>query len=193
MRRISTTVALLATGFAVWAVSSSPVSTGVVSADDDGNRVALRDDCDPNGWPGAPPGGGCALPDGDVTRVEFQGEVSSPFSLSVIGHQAWRNDPSYLKIQEGETVRVRNRGGRGHSLTKVEFFGGGLVTGLNQGLTPAPECAGVVPLPPGGRTELTGLGVGNHRLQCCFHPWMRMVIKVLPEEDDHDDHVDAAN
>ncbi len=192
MRRISTAVALLATGVALWAVSSGPPSAGVVSADDDGKKVVMRDDCgDPATWAAI---GGCTLEDGDVNLAEFQGELNPVpvMSLSVIGHQAWRNDPSYLKIEEGDTVKVRNKGGRGHTFTEVARFGGGraLDPRLNQGLTPAPECQNPVTspiVPPGGRTEVTGLSVGNYRFQCCLHPWMRMLIKVEPEDGDEED------
>ena len=199
MRRISTAVSLLAAGLALWAVSAGPPSGGVVSADDDGNKVVMRDDCDPNGWPGPPPGGGCALEQGDVSNAEFVGELAPPLSLSVIGHQAWRNDPSYLKIEVGDTVKVRNKGGRGHTFTKVANFGGGRVPppgpapGINQGLSIAPECANPATspiVPPGGKTEVSGLPVGNHRFQCCLHPWMRAVIKVQPEEEEENDDDD---
>ncbi len=149
-------------------------------------KVAVLDDCDPTD-PTWAPTGGCTLEEGDVTRAEFNALVRSPLSLATIGHPAWRMDPSYLKIEPNETVRVRNRGGRGHTFTEVAAFGGGLVPPLNFGLTPAPECVdpavvGPTQLQPGARLQVRGLGVGNHRFQCCIHPWMRTLIKVQPED-----------
>jgi plastocyanin len=154
------------------------------AADEERNRkIAMRDDCDPDD-PGWAPTGGCLVRDGDVDLDEFFGEVASPLSLAAIGHQAWRNEPSYLKIETGETVRVSNRGGRVHTFTKVANFGGGRVPPLNVGLAPAPECAAAVDVAPGDRIEVSDLGPGNHRFQCCIHPWMRALVKVEGEGED---------
>lgn len=141
----------------------------------------MRDDCDPRdpNWGAV---GGCARERGNVTTEEFDGELDSSLADAVIGHQAWRNDPSYLIITHGKTVRVRNVGGRPHTFTEVDEFGGGVVPPLNEGLTPVPECPGSV-VGPGGSTVVNDLAVGNHRFLCCFHPWMRALIKVKPAED----------
>ncbi|MDQ4079526.1 MAG: hypothetical protein M3125_02115 [Gemmatimonadota bacterium] len=149
------------------------------------NRIAIRDDCDPRD-PAWNPTGGCFLRGGDVTFAEFAGENDSPLAASIVGHQAWRNDPSYLEIRVGEKVRVRNEGGRIHTFTRVGAFGGGKAAPLNEGLVVAPECPGSVDIPAGGRTEVSGLAAGNHRFQCCIHPWMRALIKVKPRRN-HDD------
>jgi plastocyanin len=127
-----------------------------------------------------------------VTNAEFGSLLGSPLSLSVVGHPAWRNQPSYLWIKAGKNVRVTNEGGRGHTFTKVAAFGGGFVPPLNQGLTPAPECLAisVVVLPPRARQELTGLALGDHRLMCCIHPWMRALIKVEAHNHSDDDDDD---
>jgi plastocyanin len=108
----------------------------------------------------------------------------------VIGHQGWRNDPPYLKVDEGQTVNVRNRGGRVHTLTRVANFGGGRVPPLNQGLIPAPECAAATDIAPGEKTEISDLTPGNHRFQCCIHPWIRMLIKVETEDEGEDEDPD---
>ena len=146
--------------------------------DNDDRQIAMRDDCDPND-PAWAPTGGCLLRHGDVSFAEFGTELSSPLSLSVIGHQAWRNDPPYLEIKAGKSVKVRNRGGRTHTFTEVANFGGGKVPNpaLNKGLSPAPECPASIDVPAGGRTETARLAAGNHRFQCCIHPWMRALIK----------------
>lgn len=152
-----------------------------------GREIAIRDDCDPRD-PGWIPTGGCALRRGDVTLAEFNGELDSPLALAVVGHQAWRNDPPYLEIETRRDVRVRNEGGRVHTFTKVANFGGGKVPSpaLNEGLAMAPECPASVDLAPGGEMHVSGLAEGNHRFQCCIHPWMRALIKVEADRD-HDD------
>lgn len=142
-----------------------------------GKGIAIRDDCDPSDerWNAT---GGCALRSGSVDFDEFIGELDSSRAAAVIGHQAWRNDPSYLEIKEGQSIRVVNKGGRAHTFTEVAEFGGGVVPPLNEGLTPSPECAGMTVLPPGASVTLAGLAPGNHRMMCCIHPWMRALVKV---------------
>lgn len=164
-------LALVATAFA--AITPSGRS------DDDSGRhqIAMLDDCDPRDplWNNV---GGCALKRGDVSFLEFVGEADSPLAAAVIGHQAWRNSPSYLEVTVGRTIRVKNEGGREHTFTKVANFGGGVVPTLNEGLQTAPECLEFENVEPGDTTTLPSLAVGNHRFMCCFHPWMRALIKV---------------
>jgi plastocyanin len=145
-----------------------------------GRFIAMRDDCDPRDVEGWRPTGGCTLKRGNVTFAEFLRETESPLSTAVIGHQGWRNDPPYLVIKAGKMVRVRNEGGRTHTFTEVAEFGGGKIPNpaLNKGLVTAPECPGSVDIPPGESARISGLGVGNHRFECCIHPWMRAIIKV---------------
>jgi plastocyanin len=148
-------------------------------------KISMLDDCDAKDpeWASV---GGCLLRHGEVTFAEFVAELDSPLASAVVGHQSWRNEPSFVAIDEGHTIRVENRGGRPHTFTQVAEFGGGKVpppagTGLNEGLVTAPECPGSVDIPPGGRTKIENLGVGTHRFQCCIHPWMRAHIKVEPK------------
>jgi len=147
--------------------------------------IAIRDDCDPRD-PAWGPTGGCNQRRGNVTFAEFNAENNSPLALAVIGHMAWRMDPTYLKVERSKSIRVRNEGGRTHTFTKVAQFGGGRVPPLSTGLTPAPECAASEDILAGGRREISGLSVGNNRFQCCIHPWMRIIVKV-GEHGDHDD------
>jgi plastocyanin len=180
--RLMILAVLLAVGAAAFAAATPAGRSG----DDGGKRIAIRDDCDPAdpAWNAV---GGCNQKQGDVSFAEFNGELSSPLSTAVIGHQAWRNDPSYLKITVGQTVRLRNTGGRAHTFTEVQNFGGGKVPNpaLNKGLIIAPECPGSKDIPAGSSDTIGGLALGNHRFQCCIHPWMRALIKVkAPSEDD---------
>lgn len=152
--------------------------------DDDGQdaRIAIRDDCDPRD-PAWAPTGGCLRRRGDVNFAEFSAELNSPLALSVVGHQAWRNDPSYVETLPGRTIRVRNEGGRTHTFTEVANFGGGKVPPLSKGLVTAPECPASTDIPPGGSMTLSSLTPGNHHFQCCIHPWMRALIKVKPQAE----------
>jgi plastocyanin len=179
---------LVALGAAAFAAATP---AGRSDDGDSGRRhIAIRDDCDPRdpAWNAV---GGCTLKRGDVSFAEFNGETGFPVSLSasVIGHQAWRNDPSYLKIRAGTRVRVTNEGGRAHTFTRVANFGGGKIPNpaLNKGLVTAPECPMSFDIAPGGSVTVSGLGVGNHRFMCCIHPWMRALVKVKPRGGGDDD------
>jgi plastocyanin len=152
------------------------------------NKISMLDDCDPTD-PAWDPTGGCTLKvkDGDVTFAEFFNLLVSPLSIAVVGHPSWRNEPSYVSVRSGTGVRVTNEGGRAHTFTKVENFGGGNVPvpALNLGLTMAPECdpaANPIVIAPGGRQELKDLPPGLHKFQCCIHPWMRAAIRVTPKD-----------
>ncbi|MEJ7812563.1 MAG: hypothetical protein WKG32_19280 [Gemmatimonadaceae bacterium] len=155
--------------------------------------IAVLDDCDPSD-PAWAPSGGCSLKGGSVSNAEFTEFLFSPFSSAVVGHPAWRNEPSYIKLEVDEVARVTNEGGRTHTFTEVAAYGGGRVPPLDRGLTPAPECllnpGAVDPtlLPPGASLSVIGLRIGTHRFECCIHPWMRAAIKVLPRGDKHRDH-----
>lgn len=171
------------------AASDASVSSGSGSDSDsdsdtdaEGDRhVALKDDCDPTDPTWAPIG--CFRRRGSVTNAEFGAELRSNLADAVVGHQAWRFDPTYVVLRQGRSIHVKNVGGRPHSFTKVAQFGAGRVAPLNFGLRPDPgpvtECgASAVTLAAGGTQRISGLAVGNHRFQCCFHPWMRAVVKV---------------
>ena len=165
-----------------WAVAG--VATADEKKDEKKARVRVLDDCDPAdpAWNNT---GGCTLRGGTVTEAEFLTLLFSPLSAgSPIGHPAWRLAPAYFRIDPDETVTAKNDGGRVHTFTEVAAFGGGFVPPLNGTLAFAPECATAAPLPPGASQQVTGLAPGNHLFQCCIHPWMRMLVKVEPEDED---------
>ena len=164
----------------------------ITTASADGRKkIAVLDECDPADAVAWAPTGGCTLDDGDVSFAEFQAMRFSSLALSIIGHMAWRTDPTYMRIEPDKTVDVTNEGGRGHTFTEVARFGGGVVPPLNQGLTPAPECldAGnlaATTLDPGDSLKLKDLPAGDHLFQCCIHPWMRTHVKVRAKHDRDD-------
>jgi hypothetical protein len=200
MRLAMGSTALLALGFAA-SCAKDPVSGRSASEEESARRgapeaasldrgghsssrdISVIDDCDPND-PGWAPTGGCVLQGGHVTLAEFNALLTSPPSASLIGHPAWRNQPSALDVADDKSVRVTNDGGRLHTFTHVAAFGGGRVPPLNVSMVPAPECL-LAPgatdpnqLPPGEQLTVRGLPPGLHRFQCCIHPWMRAVIRV---------------
>jgi hypothetical protein len=175
-------------GAAESALVTASASKSEKSGHEGVREMALRDDCDPSD-PNWGPTGGCLLPEGDVMLSEFNLLLTSPLSLSTVGHPAWRIDPTYVKFDGARTVQVTNAGGRLHTFTEVANFGGGRVPPLNIGLTAAPECLAADPakdVPPGTTLAVTGLAPGNHRFQCCIHPWMRAMVKVKPAGNDDD-------
>jgi hypothetical protein len=160
----------------------------------DDKKIAVRDDCDPTD-PAWAPTGGCTLKGGVVTFAEFGQFLFSPLVPGTpVGHPAWRMDPTYVRTDSNKTIKVSNEGGRGHSFTEVADFGGGMIPTLNGTLTLAPECAanvvGPTLLAPGAKLELHDLAVGNHKFQCCIHPWMRMLVKVEAENEADEHHHD---
>ena len=153
-------------------------------------NVSMMDDCSPSDA-GYDPFGGCPegapFPGsnsyrGDVSVAEFFALLFSPLAAPghVIGHPSWRNEPSYISVRHGQNVRVSNRGGRVHTFTRVDNFGGGFVPPLNGTMLPAPECdpEAVVFVRYGGSQTVSGLDPGLHKFQCCIHPWMRGTVRV---------------
>ena len=164
-----------------WAISA--VATGGEIKSVKKAEVEIYDDCDPSD-PAWEPTGGCSLEGGKVTFAEFAALLFSPLGDgTVIGHPAWRMEPSYLRLRTDGHLTAENEGGRTHTFTEVANFGGGFVPDLNGPLLQmAPECATAHPLAPGEEEEFEGLAPGNHLFQCCIHPWMRFLVKVGADE-----------
>lgn len=176
---------MVATALAAVVFVAVTIAAGTYAAGSDGGsrasaaQIAILDDCDPSdpAWNDL---GGCALKHGTVSTAEFFAELDSPLAAAVVGHQSWRNEPSYVAMRAGKELRVVNRGGRPHTFTEVANWGGGKVPvpPLNEGLTTAPECPGSIDLAPGDKTTVSGLTAGTHRFICCIHPWMRANVEV---------------
>jgi len=98
----------------------------------------------------------------------------------------WDFEPDTVKIKEGGTVSVVDQGGEPHTFTEVAKFGGGFVAGLNGGQATVSECAGGFKdvavartrILQGSQLQVTGLSKGEHRFECCIHPWMRVTVDV---------------
>src|SRR6516162_11735796 len=178
---------VLAIGLALAVGFGALVSTNATAqVNSDDPRIALADQCDPATFPS----GLCvATPHtGEVTFAEFGALLFSPLIATVVGHPAWRFEPSYVELRSGHTLRVTNSGGENHTFTEVAAFGGGLVPALNGvgavgkvALTPAAACVpppGTAIVVPGNTMEISGLSPGVHTFECCIHPWMRAVVNV---------------
>ena len=186
MRVVKVTVLLLVVAAGLrWASEID----GTVLAQAPGNdvNVVMLDNCstaDPgyNDFGGCPEGGNANWFRGDVSATEFFALLTSPLAPagSIIGHPSWRNEPSYLTIRARQSVRVINRGGRAHTFTEVDDYGGGFVGLLNGAMIPAANCnpATVTFVEVGGSQQLSGLDPGLRKFQCCIHPWMRAAIRV---------------
>ena len=109
MRNLRTPIFLL---FAL-GVLTMALAPGALTAQSEGVKIEMQDDCDPTD-PAGRQTGGCLHAKGRVTEAEFRVfsfmTTGSPFVGSVIGHPAWRNDPGYLVLQSGLDLKVVNRG-----------------------------------------------------------------------------------
>jgi plastocyanin len=190
MRRIGIFLSLF-TSVTVLVVAAASIDVAAEKSKRGSREVILWDDCDPTD-PAWLPTGGCTLREGSVTEADFRAYLFSPLHPSQIGHPAWWFEPGFLTIAAGKSIKVSNDGGRTHTFTEVANYGGGRVPPLNQSrpgsgappLTPAPECVspGVIDIPGGGKSVVEGLAPGDHRFQCCIHPWMRTLVRVSEKE-----------
>jgi plastocyanin len=165
--------------------------TNVVTAQVNRNapHIALVDNCDPASFNAMFGAGTCLQTphQHDTTLAEFFGLLFSPLAANIIGHPAWNFTPGYISVPAGQTVRVTNDGGEGHTFTEVAAFGGGFILPLNGvggpagtvPLVPAPAClASPEVVAAGDAVQIKALSPGVHKFQCCIHPWMRAVVDV---------------
>jgi plastocyanin len=147
-------------------------------------QVVALDECDPTTFNAALGPDFCK----NVTLGAFT-TLTNLFAEAAAGtpDPNWDFEPDTLKIDEGAVVSVVDQGGEPHTFTEVAHFGGGFVTGLNgPGEQTVPECAnGFANLAvaktrilQGSHVEITDLLKGEHRFQCCIHPWMRVKVDV---------------
>jgi hypothetical protein len=155
--------------------------------------VRIRDKCDPVTFNLALQDPNACVGDGNVTFDAFIAELTEDQKVG-----AWRFNPDNTDGILGQQIRLESRGGETHTFTKVDQFGGGFIAFLNalSGNTePAHECGAVaadgsiIPdtkllfVPVGkviepDKTGLEPLSGGEHKFQCCIHPWMRLTVNV---------------
>jgi plastocyanin len=114
--------------------------------------------------------------------------ISDLFALAKAGtpDPGWDFEPDVLHIKKGTPLVVVDQGGEPHTFTEVKDFGGGFITDLNAGEETVPECAGGFKnidvartrILQGSQLQVTGLSKGQHRFECCIHPWMRVTVDV---------------
>ena len=159
------------------------------SPDADGARIAqviALDECDPTTFNKATGPDFCK--NVALSVLGFATTLQDLFAKAANGtpDPGWDFEPDALKIDERTTVIVTNQGGEPHTFTEVATFGGGFRPGLNGGQETVPECSGgfkrvevaKTRIIQGSDLRVTGLSEGEHRFQCCLHPWMRMTVVV---------------
>ena len=147
-------------------------------------QVVALDECDPTTFNAALGADFCK----NVTIGAFT-TLSDLFAKAAAGtpDPNWDFEPDTVHIKKGATVSVVDQGGEPHTFTEVAKFGGGFIPGLNApGEDTVPECSnGFANLAvaktrilQGSHVEITNLSKGEHRFQCCIHPWMRVRVEV---------------
>lgn len=147
-------------------------------------QVVALDECDPVTFNAALGPDFCR----NVTLGAFT-TLSDLFAKAAAGtpDPGWDFEPDTVHIKKGTTLSVVDQGGEPHTFTEVAQFGGGFIPGLNApGEDTVPECAGGFSKVAVARTRIlqgsdvhiTDLSKGEHRFQCCIHPWMRMKVEV---------------
>lgn len=147
-------------------------------------QVVALDECDPVTFNAALGPDFCR----NVTLGAFT-TLSDLFAKAAAGtpDPGWDFEPDTVHIKKGTTLSVVDQGGEPHTFTEVAQFGGGFIPGLNApGEDTVPECAGgfsqvavaKTRILQGSHVEVTNLSKGEHRFQCCIHPWMRMKVEV---------------
>jgi plastocyanin len=99
----------------------------------------------------------------------------------------WDFEPDSISVPQGTVIKVVDQGGEPHTFTEVQQFGGGFIPALNApGESTVPECTGgfsqvdvaKTRIIQGSTIEIPNLNRGEHRFQCCIHPWMRVTVNV---------------
>ena len=151
-------------------------------------QVVALDECDPKTFNMDPPNG---VGPGFCKNVAL-GAVTEFFTLlnnAKAGNPdpKWDFEPDALTVKEGTVLNVTDEGGEPHTFTEVAQFGGGFLDPLNgPGQEMVPECTGGFAniavartrILQGSTVQISGLSKGEHRFQCCIHPWMRVTVKV---------------
>ena len=146
-------------------------------------QVVALDECDPVTFNAALGPDFCR----NVTLGAFT-SLSDLFAKAAAGtpDPGWDFEPDTVHIKKGTILSVVDQGGEPHTFTEVAQFGGGFIPGPNApGEDTVPECAGGFSKVAVARTRIlqgsdlniTDLSRGEHRFQCCIHPWMRNELR----------------
>ena len=192
--RITVTKSSLLAGCLMLAGATSALAQGAKpkdaptrhDRDEDGPRLAqivALDECDPATFNAALGADFCK----NVTLGAFT-KFDNLFAEAAAGppDPTWDFEPDTLRIRQDTILSVVDQGGEPHTFTEVEKFGGGFVDGLNGGEAMVPECrngfsnlaVAKTRILQGSHIEVTGLSKGEHRFECCIHPWMRVKVQV---------------
>jgi plastocyanin len=192
--RITVTKSSLLAGCLMLAGATSALAQGAKAKDvptrhdrdEDGPRLAqivALDECDPATFNAALGADFCK----NVTLGAFT-TFDNLFAEAAAGtpDPNWDFEPDTLRIRQDTILSVVDQGGEPHTFTEVEKFGGGFVDGLNGGEAMVPECrngfsnlaVAKTRILQGSHIEVTGLSKGEHRFECCIHPWMRVKVQV---------------
>lgn len=139
--------------------------------------LELRDNCEATTFNATFGPGFCTKADGEVTADKF---ISA---LSQGGHRAWWIRQRDITLDSGDGIQATNVGGIAHTFTEVSAFGKGCIAAFNVAVSETVDNCdfaklGATFVPQGATSASQVLGVGTHRFQCLFHPWMRTTVTV---------------
>jgi plastocyanin len=149
-------------------------------------QIVALDECDPQTFNAALGPDFCK--NIALAPLGFATKLAELFKEAAAGtpDPGWDFEPDIVRIKEGTPLSVVDQGGEPHTFTEVKKFGGGFVEGLNSGEEMVPECEGGFKnlevartrVIQGSTIQVPGLSKGEHRFQCCIHPWMRVKVEV---------------
>jgi plastocyanin len=179
MKTVVAMVGLLAAGFMV--TGTTQVSAQAKPATP--AQIVALDECDPLSFNAALGADFCK----NVT-LGASTQLKDLFALAAAGtpDPGWDFEPDVVRINQGTPLTVVDEGGEPHTFTEVKQFGGGFIEPLNHGEETVPECAGGFKniavartrILQGSHMQVSGLSKGEHRFECCIHPWMRVKVEV---------------
>ena len=163
-------------------------------------QIVALDECDPatfNRPPDPDPKkGGVGADFCKNVALGAQTDFATLFDEAIKGHPdpSWDFEPDDVTVKKGAQIVVVNSGGEPHTFTEVKHFGGGFIDPLNSGQPEATECHGGFAnlavartrILQGSQYQVNGLSKGEHKFQCCIHPWMRVTVDVQDDNDRHD-------
>ena len=149
-------------------------------------QVVALDECDPTTFNAALGPDFCK--NVALGALGFATTLDDLFAKAASGKPdtGWDFEPDVVSIKKGGSVVVSDQGGEPHTFTEVKNFGGGFIAALNHDEATVPECSGgfsnldvaKTRIIQGSQVQVANLSKGEHKFQCCIHPWMRMKVEV---------------